>query len=160
MVRRGTTAKQRAAAKRNIVKAQRRSAELRRAGHGKGKNGSSTFYGKGRKGRRAARKSTYGTKRHGLSIAQQQRRKQRANKWKRRAGLVATAATTGAAVYTSLYPEHAKKTKAKVAMKTRDYGENVHIQARATRMTYKVNRTMGHSRATSARAARPRVKRK
>lgn len=96
------SARQIAAAKRNIVKAQARSAQLRRKGYGKGKDGSKSFYGKGRKGRKAARHSTYGRKRDGLSIAQQQRRRQRTNKWKRRAAFVGSAVAVGAGLYGNL----------------------------------------------------------
>jgi hypothetical protein len=93
------SARQIAAAKRNIKKAQARSAQLRRGGAGKG--GSTSFYGKGRAGRKAARRATYGSKKNGLSIAQQQRRRQRTNKWKRRASFVGTAITIGAGLYGS-----------------------------------------------------------
>lgn len=66
-----------------LARAQKRSAELRR--NGAGKSGSASFYGKGRKGRKASRASTYGKKRDGLSIAQQQRRRQRSNRRKKAA---------------------------------------------------------------------------
>ena len=95
--RRGTTPAQRAAAKRNIVKAQKRSAELRR--RGAGKNGTTAFYGKGRKGRKAAKASTYGRKKDGLSIAQQTRRKQRTNKRK----AVASTAVAGGVIAVKAY---------------------------------------------------------
>ena len=94
------TARQIAAAKRNIKKAQARSAQLRRGGAGRG--GSTSFYGKGRAGRKAARRSTYGSKRNGLSIAQQQRRRQRTNKWKRRGAFLGTALTVGAGLWGSM----------------------------------------------------------
>lgn len=108
------SARQIAAAKRNIKRAQARSAELRRKGYGK--DGSSSFYGKGRKGRKAAKRSTYGRKRDGLSIAQQQRRKQRANKWKRRGGAVASAAVIGAGLWGNL--SEAQKSQAKYKVKS------------------------------------------
>ena len=94
------TAKQIAASRRNIVKAQRRSAELRRGGAGK--DGTTAFYGKGRKGRKAAKRSTYGRKKDGLSIAQQQRRRQRSNKRKRIASTAVSGvafAVTAASIY-------------------------------------------------------------
>ena len=94
------SARQIAAARRNIKKAQARSAQLRRGGAGKG--GTTSFCGKGRKGRKAARRSTYGRKKDGLSIAQQQRRRQRTNKWKRRAAWVGSATATMAGLYGSL----------------------------------------------------------
>ena len=94
------SARQIAAARRNIKKAQARSAQLRRKGYGK--NGNTAFYGKGRAGRKAARRSTYGRKRDGLSIAQQQRRRQRTNKWKRRAAFTGTALATGAGLWANL----------------------------------------------------------
>lgn len=94
------TARQIAASRRNIQAAQRRSAELRRGGAGKG--GSTNFYGTGRAGRRAAKYSTYGQKKHGLSIAQQQRRRQRTNKYKNIARGAATVAGVGIAAYGSL----------------------------------------------------------
>lgn len=108
------TARQIAAARRNIKKAQARSAQLRRKGYGK--DGNTAFYGKGRKGRKAARRSTYGRKRDGLSIAQQQRRRQRANKWKRRAAFVGTAATVGAGLWGNM--DAAQKANAKRAAKS------------------------------------------
>ena len=108
------SARQIAAARRNIKKAQARSAQLRRKGYGK--NGNSSFYGKGRSGRKAARRSTYGRKRDGLSIAQQQRRRQRANKWKRRAAFVGTAAAFSAGVWNQASP--AQKAQAKYAAKS------------------------------------------
>lgn len=94
------SARQIAAARRNIKKAQARSAQLRRGGAGKG--GTTSFYGKGRSGRKAARRSTYGRKKDGLSIAQRQRRRQRANTWKRRAMWVGSATATMAGLYGSL----------------------------------------------------------
>jgi hypothetical protein len=104
------TARQVAASRRNIVAAQRRSAELRRGGAGKG--GSTNFYGKGRSGRKAARRSKYGQKKHGLSIAQTQRRKQRANKYKRIASGAASGAALGLAAYSQLSPMQQQKVKA------------------------------------------------
>lgn len=147
------TARQKAA----LRKAQLRSAELRRQGHGKG--GSTNFYGTGKSGRKAARRSTYGQRKHGLSIAQQQRRKQRANKWKRRGAAVVSTAATGAAIYSQVTtPAQRRAHKTKVKTKARDYGENVSVSARGAKMVYKVNRQMGHGRTKSAKAARPRVK--
>lgn len=144
------TARQIAAARRNIVKAQRASAESRRGKSRSKKTGH--HYGKGKVGRRQSRINTYGKKRHGLSIAQQTRRKQRANKWKRRAGVVASTAATGAALYAGLSPGQ----KAQFKQKTRDYGENVRIYTKGSKMVYKVNRQMGHSRRKSAAGAVPR----
>lgn len=79
-IRKARTARQIAASRRNIVAAQRRSAQLRRGGAGK--QGTTSFYGKGRKGRKAAKASKYGNKKDGLSIAQTQRRRQRSNRRK------------------------------------------------------------------------------
>ena len=80
-----------------LARAQKRSAQLRRKGAGK--NGSRNFYGKGRKGRKAAKEATYGDKRHGLSISQQRRRKTRSNKWKRRGKTAIGGAVAAATVY-------------------------------------------------------------
>ena len=108
------SARQIAAARRNIKKAQARSAQLRRGGAGK--NGTTSFYGKGRKGRKAARRSTYGRKKDGLSIAQQQRRRQRTNKWKNRAAFVGSAVAVGAGLWGNL--DAAQKSQAKYKAKS------------------------------------------
>ena len=156
--RRGTSAKQRAAAKRNIVKAQRRSAELRRSGHGK--NGSTNFYGKGRKGRKAAKRSAYGQRKHGLSIAQRDRRKARRKKYTNAAAKTIGAAGTAFAVYSTLYPEHSKATQKKAVAKGAKAGRDFKNTAQGAKMTYKVNRTMGHTRKNSAKGATAGVRRK
>lgn len=106
------SARQIAAARRNIKKAQARSAQLRRGGAGK--SGTTSFYGKGRAGRKAARRSTYGRKKDGLSIAQQQRRRQRTNKWKRRAAFTGSAISVSAGLWGSL--NQAQKVQAKNAV--------------------------------------------
>lgn len=66
-----------------LHKAQMASAAKRR-GHGNTRY--THYYGTGIKGWRNARRATYGSRRHGLSIAQQKRRRARMNKWARRGG--------------------------------------------------------------------------
>lgn len=101
MMQKRKTAKQIAAAKRNIVKAQRASADSRR-----GKSRTKTaghHYGTGRKGRKDTRRALYGSRRHGISPTQHLRRQQRARKWKNRAAIVGAAAAIGATVYTNYH---------------------------------------------------------
>lgn len=103
------SARQVAAARRNIVKAQRASAASRRGK--KRSKATGHHYGKGKTGRRQSRTNTYGKKRHGLSIAQQTRRKQRSNRRKRVASGALTAVATGVAVYGNLSPSQKGKVK-------------------------------------------------
>lgn len=103
-----------------LARAQKRSAQLRRKGAGK--NGSRNFYGKGRKGRKAARKATYGDKRHGLSISQQRRRKTRSNKWKRRGRTAMTGAVAAAVVYKN--NPNVQKSVKKAAKRAKQYARN------------------------------------
>ena len=113
------SARQIAAAKRNIIKAQAASARARR-----GKKRSRTTghtYGKGRKGRKATRRSLYGSRKHGLSPTQYARRRQRANKWKRRGSAAVSAAMLGTAIYPRLSPADKKRVKA--------YGKTVAAKA-------------------------------
>lgn len=108
------SARQRAAAKRNIVKAQLASARARR---GKKRSAKSQHtYGTGRKGRKATKRALYGSRKHGISPTQYQRRRQRNAKWKRRGTYVATAVATAAGVYGGLSP--GQKAQAKYAAKS------------------------------------------
>lgn len=60
-------------------------------GGGSKEKKSTAYYGKGRKGRKAAKRATYGRKKDGLSIAQQKRRRQRSNRRKKAIAGAATA---------------------------------------------------------------------
>lgn len=91
------SARQIAAAKRNIAKAQLASARARK---GKKRSSSSMHtYGTGRSGRRATKRALYGSRRHGISPTQYQRRRQRANKWKARAVYTGTAISFAAGLW-------------------------------------------------------------
>ena len=95
------TARQIAASKRNIIKAQRVSADSRR-----GKSRSKTaghHYGTGKQGRKDTRRALYGSRKHGISPPQYARRQQRARKWKGRAAAVGAAAAIGATVYANYH---------------------------------------------------------
>ena len=94
------SARQLAAARRNIAKAQAASARAR-----KGKKRSSASmhtYGTGRSGRRATKRALYGSRRHGISPTQYQRRRQRTAKWKRRGAFVGGAAVAAAGLWGNL----------------------------------------------------------
>jgi hypothetical protein len=131
------SARQIAAARRNIKKAQARSAQLRRGGAGR--NGTASFYGKGRAGRKAARRSTYGRKKDGLSIAQQQRRRQRTNKWKRRGMYASSAITFSAGLWGSMnqtqreYAKYAAKSGLNTVKTKYKYHTGVGRQIRKSR---------------------------
>lgn len=141
------TARQIAAAKRNIVKAQAASARSR-----KGKSRSKQtghHYGTGRQGRRATKRALYGSRRHGISPTQAVRRKGRYKKTKIVAKNVAAAAVVGAVAYANLSPMQRSRLKS-------DYGHvkaQARNTARGTRGTYYVNRQMGVNRRKSAGAA-------
>lgn len=109
------SAKQKAA----LRKAQLASARARRGR--KRSRSSGHHYGTGKQGRRATRRATYGKKKHGLSIAQQQRRRQRANKWKRRGRSAMAAAGVAATIYAKSTPQ--QRSAAKGAAKV--YGNRV-----------------------------------
>lgn len=119
------TARQIAASKRNIVKAQIASARSRKgkkrsvaAGH---------HYGTGKTGRKNTRLALYGSRKHGISPAQYARRKQRANKWKKRALITgAVAAGTFHLVTQYTTPEE----KVKIINKTRDYAHAAKTKVR------------------------------
>jgi len=135
------TARQIAASKRNIVMEQRRSAELRRMGYGAA--GSTNFYGTGRQGRRAARRSTYGQRKHGLSIAQQTRRKQRRQKWAGRVSKTAALGAGAAYVYMqSTHPYQRSKHKAQV----KNYGLRIktNVKYRTSGLNSQIKRGMRH----------------
>ena len=144
------TARQIAASRRNIVKAQAESARSRRGKKRSRKTGH--HYGEGRTGRRQARRNKYGSRKHGISIAQQQRRDRRSAARRRRVGYAVTGATLAATAYGSLSPSQ----KHKVKTKARDYGETASIYAKGSKMVYKTNRQMGHGRRASAKAAVPK----
>lgn len=135
------TARQIAASRRNIVKAQRRSAELRR--RGAGKNGSASFYGKGRKGRKAAKLATYGRRRDGLSVSQRHRRAQRSARRSAKIGVVLTGAAIAASVYGS--NTNVQKSVNKTARRAKN-------TVKGHKMVYDFNRVTGSSRAKSAKA--------
>lgn len=111
-----------------LARAQKRSAELRRKGAGK--HGSASFYGKGKKGRRAAKHSTYGKKRDGLSIAQQQRRRQRSNRRKK----YASAAISGGLI--AVKAAHIYKTNPEINRSVNVAAKRAKQQARNARAAY------------------------
>lgn len=103
------SARQIAAAKRNIAKAQLASARAR-----KGKKRSSASmhtYGTGRSGRKATKRALYGSRKHGISPTQYQRRRQRANKWKRRAAFAGSAIAFSAGVWGNMNQTQREYTK-------------------------------------------------
>jgi hypothetical protein len=111
------TAKQIAASRRNIAKAQVASAAARRGRHRSAASGHA--YGTGKTGRRSTRRALYGSRRHGISPVQHQRRTQRANKWKRRvAGATAVGVYGAYATYALTTPQQRRS----AANKVRDYG--------------------------------------
>lgn len=128
------SARQVAAAKRNIKIAQAASARSRK---GKSKSAASGHhYGTGRQGRKATRLALYGSKKHGISPTQYARRRQRANKWKGRAALAASVALTGATLYASMPPQQ----RAALKNKVRDHSARAktHVQYRVG--AYKMHR--------------------
>ena len=105
------SARQRAAAKRNIVKAQLASARARR---GKKRSDKSQHtYGTGRKGRKGTRRALYGSRKHGISPTQYQRRRQRSAKWKHRGSIAVGTVTTAVGIYASMTPGHKVEAKQK-----------------------------------------------
>lgn len=142
------SARQIAASRRNIAKAQVASARAR-----KGKHRSSVSqhtYGTGRSGRKNAKRALYGSRRHGISPAQYQRRQQRSAKWKRRAGYAATAVSLGAVAYSHLDAG----TKARINADARDYARAARKSsstAAASKRSYKFNRAAGMSRNKAAK---------
>jgi hypothetical protein len=102
-----------------LHKAQMASAAKRR-GHSNYR--SQHYYGKGLKGYRNAKLATYGSRRHGLSIAQQQRRHQRARKWAGRGAKVAGVGAVALGTYLALSPGERKW----INVKARDYAVKTH----------------------------------
>lgn len=146
------TARQIAASRRNIILAQKRSAELRR--RGAGKHGSQSFYGKGHSGRKAAKLSTYGRKRDGLSIAQQQRRRQRSNRRKRAVSVAISGATVAVAAH------HIYKTDPMVKKSVDTAASRARSQARRARSANNNRKAkrhlkkMGYGQRTKMKATR------
>lgn len=101
------TARRRAA----LRKAQLASAAARR-GHHRSRTTGHT-YGKGRSGRKSTKRALYGSRRHGISPVQHERRRQRTRKWKNRGSAALTVATTGLAVYSALPQQQKAKVNAK-----------------------------------------------
>lgn len=91
------SAKQIAASRRNILKAQAASARARR-GKGRSKK-TGHHYGSGKTGRKNTRRAKYGSVRHGISPTQQLRRNQRTARRKRVANAAFTAGVTAAVLY-------------------------------------------------------------
>lgn len=118
------SARQIAAAKRNIRKAQLASAAARRGRHRSRTTGHT--YGKGRSGRKATKRALYGSRKHGLSPTQALRRKQRATKWKNRGKAAVSIATTGAAIYSAL-PQQQKN---KINAKAKNYANTTKIKVK------------------------------
>lgn len=143
------TAKQIAASRRNIIKAQRASADSRRGK--KRSNKSGHHYGTGKVGRRQAKINKYGSRRHGISIAQQQRRDKRSRTRKTVVASAAGAAMVAAKIYQS-DPEMRRSVNAAAKRAKSD--------ANRVRGTYKVFRMAGGSRTTSARVAAKAAKRR
>lgn len=144
------TARQIAASKRNIAKAQIASARARK---GKKRSAKSQHtYGTGRTGRKNTRRALYGSRRHGISPVQYQRRQQRAAKWKRRAGYAATGVAIGVMAYNNLD----SASKAKLRADARDYGaatRNIPRYGKALKGSYKFNRAAGMGRGAAAKRA-------
>lgn len=146
------TAKQIAASRRNIIKAQRASAASRRGKKRSKKSGH--HYGTGKTGRRQARINKYGSRKHGISIAQQTRRDKRSRKRKAVASAViagGVVAIKAAAIY---------KTDPNVKRSVDAAARRAKSEARNARTTYSTNRQLGVSRRKSARAAAPKRKRR
>lgn len=139
------SAKQIAAAKRNIVKAQAASARARR-----GRKRSSTSghtYGTKRSGRKAAKRALYGSRRHGISPTQHMRRRQRTrNKIGRAAGSVALTVGTTAALY---YATSSPQNRANINRKAAGYGRRVKRSGKAANSGYKIGRMSGFGRRKS-----------
>lgn len=139
------TARQIAASRRNIVKAQAESARSRRGTHRSKKTGH--HYGTGKTGRKQARRNKYGSRKHGISIAQQQRRDRRSSKRKRRAGYAVTAAGIAVTAYGQLNPHQ----KAKIHVKAKDYA----MRPTRAKNNYKFGRQVfGETRKQASRRAR------
>ena len=141
------TARQLAASRRNIVKAQQASANSRRGK--KRSNKSGHHYGTGKVGRKQARRNKYGSRKHGISIAQQTRRDRRARKYKRAGSVAFAVAATGIGVYSQLSPAQKSAVKQRVKSAPRDFKWG----SKESKMVYNVNRQMGHNRRKSARAS-------
>lgn len=144
------TARQIAASRRNIIIAQRVSADSRRGK--KRSNKSGHHYGTGKVGRRQAKINKYGSRKHGISIAQQTRRDKRSRNRKRVATAVGGAVMVGTHIYMN-NPE-VKRSVDTAARRAR-------ADANRAKGTYKINRMAGSSRTSSAkRAAKSTRKRK
>lgn len=139
------TAKQIAASRRNIIKAQRASADSRRGKKRSKKSGH--HYGTGKTGRRQARRNKYGSRRHGISIAQQTRRDQRSRKRK----AVASAAVAGGVLAVKAYGLYKSNPEVKRSVDTA--ARRAKSDANRVKSTYKINRMAGSSRGKSARKA-------
>ncbi len=143
------TARQIAASRRNIVLAQKRSAQLRKGKSFSKKTGH--YYGAGKTGRKQAKINKYGSRKHGISIAQQQRRRQRTN---RRKAIVSTAVSgVGVAVYAhSVYKNNpdVKRSVDTAARDAKTRARKAKSHANRARGTYKINRMSGESRYNSA----------
>lgn len=128
------SAKQVAAARRNIKIAQAASARSRK---GKSKSSASGHhYGTGKTGRKATRLALYGSKKHGISPTQYQRRRQRANKWKGRAALAVSAGLTAATLYATMPPQQRQAMKNKI----RDHSARMKTHVKYRVGSYKMHR--------------------
>jgi hypothetical protein len=135
------TAKQIAASKRNIIAAQRASAASRRGKKRSTKAGH--HYGTGKTGRRQARINKYGSRKHGISIAQQTRRDKRSRKYKK-AGATAVAGGVFAVKAAMIYRQNPEVKKSV---------DTAAKRAKSTKRMYKTSRMVGRTRKQSAGAA-------
>lgn len=143
------TARQIAASRRNIVAAQRASAASRRGKSRSKKTGH--HYGTGKTGRRQARINKYGSRKHGISIAQQTRRDRRSRRRKNAAAVAFSVATTGAALYGNYHSSTTASQRAGHRRKVKQASNDFAKRGKQTKMVYKMHRQMGQSRAGSAR---------
>lgn len=136
------TAKQIAASRRNIIKAQRASAASRRGKSRSKKAGH--HYGEGRTGRKQAKINKYGSRKHGISIAQQTRRDKRSRNRKRAASTVIAGGVIAAKA------AYVYKTNPDMKRSVDTAARRAKSNANRARGTYKVNRMAGESRRRSA----------
>lgn len=139
------SAKQIAASKRNIIKAQAASARVRRGNHRNSISGH--YYGSGRAGRKAAKRALYGSHRHGISPVQLQRRQGRLrNRVGRAAVRVGVTAGTLAATY---YVTSSPQNRANINARVKNYSQ----RPKRFKAHYGNLRGMGFSRKFSAKNA-------
>lgn len=143
------TARQIAAARRNIVKAQKASADSRRGKSRSRKSGH--HYGTGKTGRRQAKRNKYGSRKHGISIAQQTRRDRRSRKWKNRGAVAFSVATTGAAIYGSYHSNTSPGQRAANKKRVKQAGKDFRNAPSSAKLGYRTGRQVRMSRRNSAK---------